>query len=148
MIFQMVGNVLFLESQERIIIPYGNQYHYMTRGALPLGQTGPQRHKVIEICMRNIFFSICKCLLQKIGKNATANYGKEIAFELQLPQPNAYTAHCWRRTAATHLADAGCSLTEIKAVTGHVSDKVAQQYIDRSEVLVEYLCAHSSFCSR
>jgi hypothetical protein len=58
-----------------------------------------------------------------------------------LPEPNKYTGHCWRRTAATHIADAGCSLTVLKQATGHLSDKVAQQYIDRSEVMVDQVAS-------
>ena len=58
-----------------------------------------------------------------------------------MPEPNKYTGHCWPRTAATHIADAGCSPTVLKQAAGHLSDKVAQQYIDRSEVMVDQVAS-------
>eukprot|EP01036_Dinobryon_divergens_P022284 gene22284-30527_t len=74
---------------------------------------------------------------QVIGKNMVSNYGKEIARILDLPDPDRFTGHCWRRAAVTLLANKGLSLPQIKCMSGHKSDKVVQGYIDKSEVMKE-----------
>ena len=60
--------------------------------------------------------------------------GKKIAELLGLKNPQRYTGQCWRGTAATVLADAGFSKPQIKAVTGHKSDKAVDVYIANSMV--------------
>ena len=69
-----------------------------------------------------------------------------------MPNPDCYTGHCWRGTAATILADEGLSVLQIKrktikfflnlkafincnfnlGVTGHKSDTAVQVYVDNS----------------
>jgi len=41
-----------------------------------------------------------------VGRNTSANFSKRIATWLQLPEPNLYTGHSFRRTATTFSADA------------------------------------------
>ena len=67
-----------------------------------------------------------------VGKNTISSYGKRIATMLRLENPDGYTGHCWRRTATTLCAEAGLSIPQMKAVTGHRSDTVLQGYIDNS----------------
>ena len=67
-----------------------------------------------------------------IGHNTAAEYGKVIAKALGLPDPERYTGHCWRGTAATWAANDGLSLPQIKALTNHKSDSVVQEYIHTS----------------
>jgi hypothetical protein len=69
---------------------------------------------------------------QNVGRDTLKHYGRDIAEALGLADPKSYTAHCWRRSAATLAANAGLSLAQIKALTGHRSDTVVQRYIDRS----------------
>ena len=57
---------------------------------------------------------------------------KRIATFLNLPEPDRYTGHCFRRTSATLLADGGADITTIKRHTNHKSTKVAESYIDNS----------------
>ena len=66
-----------------------------------------------------------------IGKNTLADAGKKLAGILGLPDHDAYTGHCWRRTAVTLACEKGLTLPQIKALTGHRSDTVVQGYIDR-----------------
>ena len=86
------------------------------------------------------------------GKNICTAVGKKIASFLNLPNPDCYTGHCWRGTAATILADEGLSVQQIKrknikfflnlkafincnfnsGVTGHKSDTAVQVYVDNS----------------
>ena len=61
-----------------------------------------------------------------LGKNWFAKSGVRVATALGLPDTKLYTGHYVRRKTAIRLADEGCSLPQIKKVTGHRSDKVVQ----------------------
>ena len=65
-----------------------------------------------------------------IGKNVTSNFGKDIARDLGLPTPEMYTGHWIRRQTCSMMANAGCTLSEIKSVSKHKSDRTVQGYID------------------
>ena len=56
----------------------------------------------------------------------------EIAAFLRLSNPELYTGHCFRRSSASHLADAGANLTTIKKHGGWKSSTVAEGYIENS----------------
>lgn len=73
-----------------------------------------------------------KCTKQVIGKNKIGGMPKQIATYLNLPNPELYTGHCFRRTSATLLADSGANLTTIKRHGGWKSDQVAEGYIEES----------------
>lgn len=73
-----------------------------------------------------------KCVKQVVGKNKISAVPKEIATYLNLPNPQDYTGHCFRRTSATILADSGADLTTIKRHGGWKSSNVAEGYIDDS----------------
>lgn len=53
-----------------------------------------------------------------VGKNTFSDTAKRIARLLGLDQPDLYTGHCFRRSAATMCAEMGMTLPEIKLVTG------------------------------
>lgn len=55
-----------------------------------------------------------KCTKQVTGKNKIGNMPKEIANYLNLPDPQAYTGHSFRRTSATLLANSGFDITTLK----------------------------------
>ena len=57
-----------------------------------------------------------------------------IATFLGIDEPNKYTSHCFRRTAATIFADSGCSVIQLKNAGGWRSDSIAQSYISESMV--------------
>ncbi|XP_073941147.1 uncharacterized protein [Choristoneura fumiferana] len=73
-----------------------------------------------------------KCTRQVIGKNKLSSIPREIASFLNLPSPEMYTGHCFRRTSATLLADSGADLTLIKRHGGWKSSTVAEGYIEES----------------
>ncbi|XP_066583293.1 tyrosine recombinase XerC-like [Prorops nasuta] len=73
-----------------------------------------------------------KCTKQPVGKNKIAGIPKEIARFLGLNNPDSYTGHCFRRTSATLLADAGANITLIKRHGGWRSEGVAEGYIEES----------------
>ncbi|XP_037039723.1 uncharacterized protein LOC119077677 [Bradysia coprophila] len=74
-----------------------------------------------------------KCISQPIGINTFGGYPKAIAVFLNLQSPSEYTGHCFRRSAASRLAEAGTPLIDIKRHCGWESDRVAEGYIVRSE---------------
>lgn len=73
-----------------------------------------------------------KCTVQNVGINKFGGMGKEIAAYLNLPDPTLYTGHCFRRTSATILVDAGGDITSLKRHGGWKSTAVAENYIDES----------------
>lgn len=78
-----------------------------------------------------------KCVRQPIGKNKIAEVPKNVAFFLNLENPELYTGHSFRRTGATLLSNSGASLVEVKNLGGWKSDAVAQSYIDNSLAIKE-----------
>lgn len=57
---------------------------------------------------------------------------RRIADFLQLTNPETFTAHCLRRSAATLMANAGVSQINLKKFGRWKSDSVAMGYIDES----------------
>jgi len=64
-----------------------------------------------------------------MGHNTLAETATRIAIALKLPEPKRYTGHCFRRTSATALANAGVTLMELKRAGGWNSDTVCQRYV-------------------
>lgn len=73
-----------------------------------------------------------RCTKQVIGINKLGNMPKQIAIYLNLDNPEIYTGHCFRRTAATVLVDAGADLVTLKRLGGWKSSEVAEGYIENS----------------
>lgn len=70
---------------------------------------------------------------QRIGINKFGAMGKDIAIFLKLPDSNLYTGHCFRRSSATLLVDAGGDITALKRHGGWRSTTVAEGYVDDSQ---------------
>jgi integrase len=64
-----------------------------------------------------------------VGHNVLAATPERIARALHLENPARYTGHCFRRTSATALANAGATLLELKRAGGWRSDTVCQRYV-------------------
>lgn len=73
-----------------------------------------------------------KCTVQPIGINKLRKNGQLIAEYLKLENPNTYTGHCFRRTSASVLVDAGADITALKRHGGWKSNTVAEGYINDS----------------
>jgi len=82
------------------------------------------------------------CQNSAVGKHPLSNIGKRLASMLKLPNFNKYTGHWARRTSITLMAEAGLTLTQIKALSGHRSDSVVQGYIARSSRM-KRICANA-----
>ena len=68
-----------------------------------------------------------------LGKNTAAKIPFEIATFLGLPNPELYTGHAFRRSAATILADEGATVNQLKRFGRWKSDTVCASYVDNSK---------------
>ena len=68
-----------------------------------------------------------------VGKNTIATYGIRFAALLNLPNPQLYTGHTFRRSGASLLADAGASENDIQKFLNHKNPTTSRGYIDRSK---------------
>ena len=66
------------------------------------------------------------------GKNMITKFIREMCSILGIVNTVGYTTHCFRRSAATNLADAGVSLVNLKRHGQWKSDSVAERYIANS----------------
>jgi integrase len=85
-------------------------------------------------CPSNLLLAVRggKVVRQCIGIHSIAAIPSKVAEYLKLPEPEKYTGHAWRRTAATVAVDAGCDFLNLKKIGGWNFDSVAQGYIDTS----------------
>jgi hypothetical protein len=88
---------------------------------------------------RGRFFRGCcgvrgkKFSVNALGKNRFSEIGKLAARELGLDDPDSYTGHCWRRSAATNSSDEGIDVQLLMRMMGWRSVTTAMGYIDRSK---------------
>lgn len=73
-----------------------------------------------------------KCSNQVVGVHTFANVPSIIAKYLNLPNTSSYTGHCFRRTSASLLADAGADILTLKRHGGWRSSTVAENYVEDS----------------
>ncbi|KAJ8685475.1 hypothetical protein QAD02_021268 [Eretmocerus hayati] len=73
-----------------------------------------------------------ECVRQVVGKNWIRGVPQKIASYLLLPKPESFTGHCYRRTAATCLANTGANLAMLQELGGWKSAAVAQGYVQDS----------------
>lgn len=73
-----------------------------------------------------------KCTVQRVGIHSFGKMPANVAEYLGLPNPELYTGHCFRRTSATLVADAGADLVTLKRLGGWGSSAVAESYIEDS----------------
>lgn len=79
-----------------------------------------------------VYYRNGKCSSQVVGKNTFGQILFKIATYLKLPTPKDYTGHCFRRSSATLLANAGEDILNIKRHAGWKSTTVAEGYIEDS----------------
>lgn len=70
-----------------------------------------------------------KCFNQPVGKNTFYRIPQIIATFLKLPNPERYTGHCFRRTSATLLVNAGMDVLGLKRHGGWKSATIAESYV-------------------
>jgi hypothetical protein len=69
---------------------------------------------------------------QPVGVNTIGGIPKKIATALGLSEPANYTGHCFRRSSASLLPDAGADMYTLKRHGGWKSDNVAEGYVETS----------------
>lgn len=72
------------------------------------------------------------CTVQRVGINKFGSMGKTIASYLKLRNPASFTGHCFRKSSATVLVDAGEDMTALKRHGGWKSTILTEYYIDDS----------------
>lgn len=70
-----------------------------------------------------------------VGKTFFGNLPNKIAKDLDLPNPELYTGHAFRRTSATILADSGADRLTLKRHGDWKSDTVTEHYLAKSKKL-------------
>ena len=75
-----------------------------------------------------------KFAMQPVGKNTLARLGFEVASFLGLPDPEMYTSHCFRRSMANILANAGCSKVHLMSHGRWASGAAADGYLAASDL--------------
>lgn len=68
-----------------------------------------------------------------VGKNTLADTGEAVATWLKLPNPARYTGHCWRRSGATAMLNAGATKEQVKRGGGWTSDTAVERYFGNTE---------------
>jgi site-specific recombinase XerD len=74
-----------------------------------------------------------KMVNQRVGEHSLADVTKEVARFLNLSAPESYTAHSFRRTNATLIANAGASPHQVTTSLGWKDTKTSMRYIAHSE---------------
>lgn len=90
------------------------------------------RPKHVKINSLFLSYHNGKCSTQPVGKNTFGKMPKMTAEFLKLPNAGKYTGHCFRRSAATLLAESGGDTRTLKQLGGWRSDKVAESYVENS----------------
>jgi integrase len=80
--------------------------------------------KTSKSITRSCLITVASALLSQWGKTP-----RIIAEFLKLPDANKFTGHCFRRSAATMLAENGGDTRSLKQLGGWRSDKVAESYV-------------------
>lgn len=72
------------------------------------------------------------CTRQPVGSNTIGKIPSDVATFLKLADPQLYTGHCFRRTSATLLVEAGGDILQLKRHGGWKSSTVAEGYVEES----------------
>lgn len=73
-----------------------------------------------------------RCINSSVGINTIGKIPSQVAEYLKLEAPKDYSGHCFRRSAATLLANNGGDLLTLKKFGGWKSSSVAEGYVDDS----------------
>ncbi|KAJ8918170.1 hypothetical protein NQ315_014036 [Exocentrus adspersus] len=91
-----------------------------------------------------------KCISLNAGHHTIGAVPKQIAKFLGLKEPELYTGHCFRRTGATMVVDAGGDILSLKREGGWKLSEIAMSYVDDSinnKIEIVYKCSPLSSAS-
>lgn len=74
-----------------------------------------------------------KCTVQPVGVHKIGRVPQVVAKYLDLENPQSFTGHCFRRTSASILSNAGVSMGDIRRHSEWQSSTAAIGYVDESE---------------
>jgi integrase len=97
----LLVNVLNTKNKTDRTFTITGKYYHLIKKYIDLRPAGCRNEKFF------IKYYNGKCTNQNIGINTFGNLGKIVASYMELPNPELYTGHCFRRTSATLLIDAG-----------------------------------------
>ena len=78
-----------------------------------------------------------KFINSPVGENSLRKFGVDMATFLELPHPQKYTGHCFRRSAATQLAATGASEQQMKDKFGWKDGAMCNEYIATSKPILK-----------
>ena len=70
---------------------------------------------------------------QPMGIHFLSKINSKVANFLKLPNPERYTGHCFRRSSANALAEAGCSTTALKKHFNWQNEATALRYVENTK---------------
>lgn len=90
------------------------------------------RPKSLQERMLFVGYRQGKCISQRVGIHSIGGTPRKIAEYLNLEYPERYTGHCFRRTSATLLANAGADLSVLKRHGAWKSSSIVEKYVEDS----------------
>ncbi len=89
----------------------------------------------------DLFKTCLKQGFSKVSMGINYIYGipKDIACMLQLPNPEKYTGHSFRRSSATHAADSGANSVELRRHYNWKDDQTANKYLEQSKPQMKHM---------
>ena len=122
-----VGFSYLIPSQyNKYVEAYHNEVHDWTQKEL-----SDRKKETEDFRFLRNFHTKGRTRLQNAGEHNLSKFAVEAAVHFGI-DPTSYSNHSWRRSAATNLADAGVSLTNLKRMGQWNSDKSAEGYIANS----------------
>lgn len=129
----------FLENKVVIVIPNTKTYQLRTFVItnptwIAIIQEYVNLRKSIDGLQDRFFMQVRfkKMTRQPYGHNSISNFPHKIASYLKLNNVTTFTGHCFRRTAATLLANNGGDVLQLKRLGGWKSSGIAESYVDHS----------------
>ena len=125
------------EKMNGFLIPFNREEPHLCFATRVTNYRDKLLESVPEIKPQDAFF---RRVLKKrfsnkevIGRTAFGRIGREIATKLNLSNPEGFTGHCFRRSAATEAANNGATTTDLKTGMGWENERTALQYIERTK---------------
>lgn len=132
-----IGDVEILENRVVIVIPVTKTYCSRSFVIIKLDwvkiiKEYSNLRKNVENSRYFLQMRFGKVINQPFGHNSIGNFPKKIATYLKLDKIDTFTGHCFRRSSATLLANAGGDILQLKKLGGWKSSTVAEGYVENS----------------
>ena len=120
------------EKKNRFLVPFdrNNPHMCFASRVLSYSNSKPQIQPDEDLFHKSLKEGYGKAVM---GVNYLAKTGRMLAAELGLEDPDAYTGHCFRRTAATEAANAGANTLQMKRHFGWKQESTALKYTEETK---------------